>query len=628
MCGIVGIADRNILEIEDRKAIQRMIDSIGHRGPDGSGTMDFGYALFGHVRLSIIDIAGGSQPMISEDKSLCVVFNGEIYNYRTLRQDLLEKGYKFLTASDTEVLLYAYREYGPDCLDLLNGIFAFAVLDTKRHEIFLARDRLGVKPLYYCMEGKRLIFSSELKGFRAYNGKRKLELNHKALDGYLANRYVMAPLTLLEGVFKLQPGHFAIWKNGQLEERPYWDLYFESRSPKSYEEAADELRLLLYDAVRLQMVSDVPLGVMLSGGIDSTIITALMCQEWGAGIKTFSVASSGDGWWDERRFARMVADRYETDHYELVIESKAYLASFEHFAWDMDDLVADPASVLLYHLSELARRHVAVALSGEGSDEIFAGYSQYMLLKPWRRQQLFNCLPPPLFALAGVASRWSLRLEGYCSRYRLLPSEFASVFSGVAGRGLSSEHRKVLVRPDLIAKYGQSTYDLTWPIYRRINSDNIINNRLYADTMTWLPDNLLTKADRMSMAHGLELRVPFLDHRVVEFCASLPLEFKLRREGNRGFVTKAILRDTFTPEIPEEILFREKQGFSLNWQELVATTGKDIAKDVLLGGRLDEVFQRSQLELVIQRLNPNENYSCQAALSLILFGFWHQHFLS
>ncbi len=628
MCGIVGIADQSVLGGKDLEAIQRMIDSIGHRGPDGSGVMSFAQAIFGHVRLSIIDVAGGAQPMSMEDQSLCVVFNGEIYNYRALRRDLVEKGYKFYTDSDTEVLLNTYREYGPDCVHHLNGIFAFAVLDNLRSEVFLARDHLGVKPLYYYLEGNRLIFSSELKGFRAYSDKSKLELNHQALDCYLANRYVISPLTLLEGVYKLQPGHYAIWKNGELKEKRYWDLSLKILETKNYEDAIEELRWLLHDAVRLQMISDVPLGVMLSGGVDSTIITALMCREWGAGVKTFSVASSGDGWWDERRYARMVADRYETDHHELVIDPNMYLASLNQLSWKMDDLVADPASILLYHLSELAREHVTVALSGEGSDEIFSGYSYYEILKPWRRQRLFNSLPPQFLPLIHMCSGFSSRMAGYYSRYRRSPSEFASIFSGVAGQGLSAEERKSLVKSDLVEHYGQSNFDMTWPTYQRSGSNDVISNRMYADTMTWLPDNLLTKADRMSMAHGLELRVPFLDHRVVEFCASLPLDFKLRNEGNNGFVTKAILREAFSPEIPSEILSRKKQGFSLNWQEILATNGKDVVKEVLLSGSLDEIFNRDQLGQIVKRLDPNDNFNCQAALSLVLFGYWHNHFLS
>ena len=628
MCGIVGIADCNVLGAEERGTIQRMLKSISHRGPDGSGQKNYSQALLGHVRLSIIDIEGGAQPMVTEDEAFCIVFNGEIYNYRTIRKDLDEKGYIFRTGSDTEVLLNAYREYGVDCLQHLNGIYAFVVYDILRREIFMARDRLGVKPLYYRLEGKRLIFSSELKGFHAYSDKKRMELDHTALDCYLANRYVIAPRTLLKGVRKLQPGHYAIWKNGQLEESRYWDLSFESRESVNYEEAGEELRALLQDAVRLQMISDVPLGVMLSGGIDSTIITALMCKEWGAGIKTFSVASSGDGWWDERRYARLVAGRYETDHFEMVIDPKTYMDSLDHFAWDMDDLVADPASILLFHLSQLARQHVAVVLSGEGSDEIFAGYSYFLILKPWRRQQLFNRLPPALRFLVNLGSGFCSRIEGLSSRYRLPPSGFASAFHGVAGGGLSAKDRASLVCSDLVKDYGKTKYDMTGEVYQRAGSDDVITSRLYADTMTWLPDNLLTKADRMSMAHGLELRVPFLDHRVVEFCASLPLEFKLRNNGKGNFVPKALLRDTFIPEIPSEILSRKKQGFSLNWQEIVAISGKDIVKEVLLSGRLDGIFDRTHLESFIEKLHPDDNYVCQGALSLMLFGWWHHHFLS
>ena len=625
MCGLVGIVDLKGVRQEDHNSLIEAARILRDRGPDGVGYAQFPFATIGHARLSIIDIQTGRQPMYSSDRRFCIVYNGEIYNYQELRKSLTGKGYKFKTRSDTEVLLNAYREYGIECLHHLNGMFAFAILDVDRKEVFIARDRLGIKPLYYSSQDGRLTFASELKVFKTLSHG-SLEINHQALDYYLARRYVTAPATLLKNVYKLEPGYFAVWKDGILTKRKYWDIPCNDRSQHVDDSVVEELDELLSDAVRLRLIADVPIGIMLSGGLDSTIVTALACDQSKSSIKTFSVCSSGGGEWDETPFARLASRKLGTQHFEMGIPPDVYISSLRNIAWCMDDLVADPASVLLFHVCKLARQEVKVVLSGEGSDELFAGYDYSSMYKPWYRQSIFNKLPLFSMPLIRFLFSKSERIEGYLSRYGLPMAEFIAHFRGVAGGGLLAGSRRDLAHPDISQFYGSSLFQMTWPTYSQSTAEGLIEHCLYGDCKTWLPDNLLTKADRMSMANSLELRVPFLDHRIVEFAARIPLEYKMTKNKSGGYATKNLLRRTFADKIPGEILFRKKQGFTLNWKQLLMRDGFSFVEEVLLSGTLDEYFNRGSMVSLVNELRHQNSRVCQAVLSCLLFALWKERF--
>ncbi len=627
MCGIVGVIDKTELPRNMEPKIREAMELQHHRGPDESGLAEFPYAIFAHLRLSIIDLAGGSQPMYTADGRYCIIFNGEIYNFAVVKLELEARGIRFSTHSDTEVLLYAYREFGPACLDKLNGMFAFAILDTQQREVFLARDRLGKKPLYYCLEDGRLLFASELKGLRPLLG-RSPELDHTAFDCYLANRYVASPLTLLRGVRKLPPGYFGLWKDGDLKLHRYWDIPTGQEMAIDPVEAGRELYTLLSDSVRLRMIADVPLGVFLSGGLDSTIITHLMHEQRGTGIQTFSIASTGGGQWDERKFADLAALHYGTNHHEMVLDPSGFMSSMETMAWQVDDLVADPASILLYHVSKLAREHVTVALSGEGSDELFAGYNYSSDLESWDRQRRFNSLPPFLPALAGGLLPKSASLARYRALYRKSMQDFACLSKDYFGTTGDAAFRRGFFKAEFAKNFGLSNSVFTGEFHAESKARDMFSHLLYMDSKVWLPDNLLTKADRMSMATSLELRVPFLDYRVVEFCSKLPMKYKMRPLGKSGWEVKALLKDVFRGKIPQQILERKKQGFHTNFVGILSTpTGKSFMRNALLDSESRYLFDESKLVSAIDRLGPEDKKLGQFLFSLVLFTFWYRRFL-
>lgn len=627
MCGIVGVIDKLDLPSHMELMVRKAMDQQHHRGPDESGLAKFPYALFGHLRLSIIDLAGGRQPMYTSDGRYCIIFNGEIYNFAEVKLELEARGIKFLTHSDTEVLLYAYREFGPACLDKLNGMFAFAILDTREREVFLARDRLGKKPLYYYLEDGRLLFASELKGLQPLFG-RTPELDHTAFDCYLANRYVASPLTLLRGVRKLPPGYYALWKEGDIKLRRYWDIPTGQELQIDPVEAGRELYSLLSDSVRLRMIADVPLGVFLSGGLDSTIITHLMHEQRGAGLQTFSIASSGGGHWDERKFADLAASHYGTKHHEMVLDPSGFMSSMETMAWQVDDLVADPASILLYHVSKLAREHVTVALSGEGSDELFAGYNYASDLESWERQCRFNSLPRFLPSLAASVLPKSASLARYRALYRKSMPDFACQSKDYFGTTGDRAFRKSFFNAEFAEDFGLSNSVFMGEFHAESKARDMFSHLLYMDSKVWLPDNLLTKADRMSMATSLELRVPFLDYRVVEFCFKLPMAFKMRRRGKSDWEVKALLKDVFRGKIPQAILDRKKQGFHTNFVGILASpSGKAFMREALMHSESRYLFAESKLLSAIDQLRPEDKKLGQFLFSLVLFTFWYRRFL-
>ncbi len=553
MCGICGILN---LSAEagppDPALLERMTATLTHRGPDDAGYHRAGPVALGMRRLSIIDLETGRQPIGNEDGSVALVFNGEIYNYRELRQDLLAQGHRFATQSDTEVIVHLYEERGPACVEALNGMFAFALWDAPAQTLLLARDRLGIKPLYYAEAGGRLLFGSELKALLA-DDRLPRRLDPLALDQFLALRYIPAPQTILAGVQKLPAGSLLLCRAGQIERRRYWRLRFAPDPQISPQEWVGETRRLLDDAVRRQMISDVPLGAFLSGGIDSSAIVALMAGASTRPIQTFSVAFRGWPGGDESEAARAVAAHLHTEHHEIHVEADA-AAALPRLAHAFDEPMADPAALPTLLMSEAARRHVTVVLTGEGADELFAGYG-------WYRWGSWPLLPLPAFLRRPLL--WALQ-EGWRGRrgQRTLmalaqPSLEARYWETIACSVFQAAERRRLLAPATRAALAGHTLPDAFGAMLAEAADLPAQSRLQAwDIAIWLEGDPLAKADRMSMAASLEARVPFLDHRLAELIARIPPAL-LTQDGQ----SKAILRAAVADLLPPATVRRPKHAF-------------------------------------------------------------------
>jgi asparagine synthase (glutamine-hydrolysing) len=550
MCGIFGFFGTDPARPADRQTLRRMGDVLTHRGPDGGGLHEDGALGIGMRRLSIIDLKTGDQPLANEDGSIWVVFNGEIYNYRELTADLLAKGHRFSTASDTEVLVHLYEEHGEACVDRLRGMFAFAIWDRSRRTVFLARDRLGIKPLYYAQTPRGFVFGSELKAV-AQSPWVRGQVDRRGLVAYLQYGYVPDPLSILDGVTKLSPGHTVTVRDGRAAApRPYWDAtaFFRNTSPlANEEETATSLWTLLCDAVRSHLVSDVPVGAFLSGGVDSSTVVAIMAAEVGVPVKTFSVGFREEGY-NELAYARRVAQWFGTEHHEL-IAGPEHVGLLDDLLRVFDEPFADSSAIPTYLVSRLARQHVKVVLSGDGGDELFAGYDRYMV--DHRRRHLGRLGD---MGLGGGLRSLSARLpegtpgKNYIHNISLPRMErYLDSISLFPPRALRD-----LLDP-AVASHVEASFDTT-------HSEGLDPlSRLQAlDLRTYLPGDILTKVDRMSMANSLEARVPLLDHHLVEFACGLPARLRLRG-GETKYLLKRVLRD----RVPRDVLVRPKQGFAV-----------------------------------------------------------------
>jgi len=562
MCGICGIVD-SAQRQPDAAVLRRMNRAIQHRGPDGEGYYEKGGVALAMRRLAIIDVAGGDQPIFNEDQTIAIVYNGECYNYQELRQRL-EKKHRFSTNSDTECIVHLYEEYGDDCVQHLRGMFAFALWDEPRQRLLLARDRLGKKPLHYSLVNGELYFASELPALLAALPRRP-ELDLQSIDDYLSLQYIPEPNTVYKGVYKLPAAHRLSWQRGDLKVEPYWDLSYEPKHATSEIDLIEELRALARDAVRLRLISEVPLGAHLSGGLDSSVVVALMAEASAGPVKTFSVGFAETDF-SELPYARAVAERYATEHHEFKLTFGDIPATLETLLPHFGEPFADPSALPLYHLSKLTRQHVTVALNGDGGDESFAGYQRY-----W---------------LDGYADRY-LKLPGLVTRRlvpglaAMLPDRSTGPVGSSLGNGIkrlpqlaevdrrasllrwssyfSARHKRALWRPELAAglDLGRAEKDLV-DLYDRAPARTRLDRTLYADIKSYLAGALLVKADRMTMASSLEGRSPFLDHVLVEWAAKLPVEYKLR--GRRG---KVLLRRAFADLLPAQVLSHSKQGFGI-----------------------------------------------------------------
>ena len=566
MCGIAGW-----IGPKDPDALARMRAALRHRGPDEEGAYSNDLATLIHQRLSIIDLASGRQPISTRDGRYTIVFNGEIYNYLDLREELKTRGHTFTTRSDTEVILHLYAEIGEACCERLQGMFAFAVWDNREQTLFLARDRLGIKPLFYSQAGERFVFASELNAVLAQGGVAR-RLDPEALDHYLTFMYVPAPKTIIKGVRKLPPGHTLLLKQGRSEIRSYWELPPANIRDDSVSEAdaVESLLSLLRESVTCRLMSEVPLGAYLSGGLDSSIVVGLMSRVSAQPVNTFSVGFEERGF-DERPYSRLVAETFHTQHRELVV-GRSSSDDFPRIIRALDEPVADAAAIPTYAMAELTKAHVTVVLTGEGADELFAGYSHYKLLSWFDRlawlspgaaaQWLGARLGP---GLAGRGMAYVARLRNRTQAYLALKSVFSPAEkAALYGPGLRRAVATATPADAVVERYlgrGRGPY---------------LQQLLRLDLATWLPDDLLVKVDRMTMAHAVEARVPYLDHRVVEAVMRMPPAWKLR-----GLTGKRILRRVGSRVIPERIARRRKTGFAVPVTEWIADQGRDLAAELL-----------------------------------------------
>lgn len=621
MCGIAGVYRYRHPEARvDPAVLAAMADTLVHRGPDDEGFHLSGNLGLAHRRLSIIDLGGGRQPMTSEGGGVVVAYNGEIYNYRELTRRLEARGHRFRTRSDTEVLVHGYEERGADWVDELRGMFAYAVWDEGRRRLLLVRDRLGIKPLYYHDGPEGLVFASEIKALLEHPGVPR-ELDPEALDLYLSLRYVPGPRTLFRGIRKLPPGHLLVCDRDGPRERRYWDLPGGPPAELSEPELERRFAEVLEESVRLRLMADVPLGVFLSGGLDSTAILALVTRALGGEpARSFTVGYDGPTPEDRRSneldYARMAAQAFGADHRELALSDADFEAFLPRMAWYLDEPMADPTCVPLYFISRLARRHATVVLSGEGADEVLAGYGVYrrMLAFEGIHRRLGRFLPAgPAAFLPGERLRHGARLatlpleERYHGVSRaLLPETKARLLGGRTASG----------RDDVVQELFGAHYDAAPGV-------TALDRMLYVDAKTWLPDELLVKADRMTMASSQELRVPFLDHRLVELTASLPQRLKVANgEG------KVLLRRAMAGTVPRPILDRGKRGFPVPTVPMLRRL-QGFTRDLLLdpGSACRGWFDAGALERLLNEHQSGRRQRDQEIWSLLVLEMWHAVFL-
>ncbi len=576
MCGICGIYNFGTAEPASAETLKRAADAMAHRGPDDEGFHLDGALGLGSRRLSIIDLPGGHQPISNEDRTVWIVFNGEIYNFGELRPDLEARGHRFRTSSDTETIIHLYEEYGAACLDHLRGMFAFALWDSRRRLLLLARDRVGIKPVFYRIESAgggpaRLVFASELRALRELTSG-PLEVNPQSVYDLFGFRYVPAPDTLYKGVLKLLPGHYLVAGPGGVEMHCYWDVAGQEEDPRPADDVAREVVETLRESVRLRLIADVPLGIFLSGGVDSSAVLALMAELGHRPLRTFSVGFSEPGY-SELPYARQVAERHKTDHHELVVKPEDISEDLPRLIAFRDEPVAEPTDIALYRMSRLAAQSVKVALAGEGGDELFAGYPKYAAE---RLSGLWSALPEEITAkLAGWLPynqrRTRIAMEALSIRDEAERS--ATWFAS-----FSRQEREALFATDFLASIDAAHPARVFAGYlERVRERSPVKRMLYADLKVWLPDNLLLRGDQMTMAASLEERVPFLDHKLVELAARIP-----SRLLTRGFRTKALLKRALAPYVGPEILRRRKVGFAVPVGPWFRKPLKPLVADLLL----------------------------------------------
>jgi asparagine synthase (glutamine-hydrolysing) len=564
MCGIFGVVSTKS-SLNDFP-LEKVTNMLARRGPDDSGFYRGDGVALGHRRLSIIDLETGCQPIFNEDQSKCIIFNGEIYNYLEIRDELLKTGHGFSTRSDTETILHAYEQWGERCVEYLRGMFAFAIWDLKNRKLFLARDRLGIKPLFYAEQNGNFYFASEMKAILAEQNFSN-SLDEMAMACYFTLSYIPAPLTIYNSIRKLLPGHTLTWENGNVRIQKYWDIYFIPDRSKDEKYFIQGFLDLFQESVEMRLMSEVPLGAFLSGGIDSSAVVAMMSGESSTPVNSFCIGFGGDigGYLDERVYAQMVAERYSTHHREFEVLPKPE-GLLGKIVKAFDEPFADDSTIPSYYVCKIARENVTVALSGLGGDEAFAGYERYF---GYKLRSIYNWIPPSFRerVIRNLIEKLPERSDGHYTinhmkrfvRSGALPADqcyfnYMAVLNPTLAGSFFSDSDKFNEHfescKDLILGYFNSTN------VQDTNTNDSLNRVFYCDLKTYLPDDILAVTDRISMHHSLEVRVPFVDHKLLEFCATIPPEMKMK-----WFQKKYLLKKAVKPILPREIIHHRKQGF-------------------------------------------------------------------
>jgi len=624
MCGIAGKVCFDSTACVDARLIERMTDTIRHRGPDDGGVWVSGAVGLGNRRLSIIDLSPrGHQPMSNEDGSVWIAFNGEIYNFQELRAELAAQGHVFRSNTDTETIVHLYERDGVDCVARLRGMFAFAIWDAPRRRLFAARDRLGKKPLFYYSGRDALLFASEPKAI-LQDPRVPREADPEAIRHYLTYGYVPSPWSAFRGLRKLPPAHYLLFENGRVEVRRYWTLRYHPKREQREADLADELLALLEQSVRLRLVSDVPLGALLSGGVDSSAVVALMRRVSPATVRTFSIGFDQPEY-DELAHARRVAEHLHTDHHELVVHPDAVVL-LPRIVWHYNEPFADSSAVPSFAVCEMARREVTVALNGDGGDEVFLGYDRYVaanlsarldfIARPARRAAARLLAPLPL----GAPKSSLYRLRRFLEVAALPPNErYARWITLFDGEGADR-----LLSPDFAGQTAQPAFGLLNDALRQSDGGSPAETASHADVLMYLPDDLLVKMDIASMAHSLEVRSPLLDHHVLEFAASLPAGLKLR-----GLVQKYLLKRVMRDALPESILSRRKMGFGVPIDSWFRHELRDLASDTLLGSRAMArgYFRRVEVQRLLDEHVAGTAHHHAQLWSLLMLELWHRMFI-
>lgn len=631
MCGIYGILDFHSPGPPSELLLRSMGEIITHRGPDDSGHYFGRGVALGMRRLSIIDVAGGHQPISNEDDTVWVVLNGELYNFQPLRDELEAKGHRFRTRSDTEVIVHLYEEHGTDFLKRLRGMFGLALWDTKRNRLLLARDRIGEKPLYFRRESGRLLFASEMKSIlQAEDVPRRI--NFAALEEYLALGYVPAPLTMIDGIEKVLPGHFLLAEKGVVEDYQYWDVPFGKTENHSEEEWIERIRAKLLETVKAQLVSDVPLGAFLSGGVDSSTIVAAMANLTGRPVKTYSIGYEGEHtYYNELPYAKQVAQAFATDHHEIVVRPEVS-ELLPKLVWHMDEPIADSACLTTFLVSKLARESVTVILSGVGGDELFGGYRRYLgnslmryygRLPRFLRKSLFPGLLDRIpqdrhsawkdYARYAAAFVKSAELDP-AARYM----GYVTLFSPAAQQDLLQQRRSAFADDAGHAAAALQGY------FARCNDSDALNQIIYADLKSSLADDLLAMTDRMSMAASIECRAPLVDFEMVELASLMPSSLKVR-----GFHLKYLLKKAVAPWLPREIVERKKRGFGAPMGAWLRKDLQPMVADLLSEEQVHRrgIFHWPAIQAIMADHGAERKDYSDHLFALVVFELWCRTFL-
>jgi len=627
LCGICGKINIDNKKKVDSNLIARMCSVLGHRGPDDAGIYLKDNIGLGHRRLSVLDVTpAGHQPMTNEDRTIWIVFNGEIYNYCELRKELENKGHVFSSSSDTETIIHLYEEKGIECLQDLRGMFAFALWDVTEQSLFIARDRLGKKPLVYSCNNNRLLFASEIKSL-LFDPELPREIDTTAIHNYLTYGYIASPLTIFSNIKKLPPAHYMIFKDGSLKIKRYWNLSYQNKlAYGSLEEYGDHFLELFNEAVRMRLRSDVPFGAFLSGGIDSSMIVAVMSRYLNKPVKTFSIGFEEESY-NELPFARLVADKYKTEHHEFVVKPDV-VDVLPKLMWAYNEPYADPSAVPTYHLSKVTRQHVTVALSGDGGDECFAGYNRYAhALSSYKYNKYTDYIGKKMISkIAGILPagktghsflrRLKSFLKHICDRPEKQYLRWISHFDDIMRKDICSSSFN-----RCIEGVGPSGY--IEALYNDSDAESFMDKVLNVDVMSYLPEDLMVKTDIASMACSLEVRSPFVDHRVMEFAAALPSDMKLH-DGTLKYFLKHIAKDL----LPSDIVSRKKQGFGLPIAKWLREDLKEMTYDMLTDRSAKErgYFSEAKVEELLLEHMTGQSDHCYRIWNLLCLELWFRSY--